>query len=375
MPAESDPTIAPLSWKTGVIWMGANFPALMRLLARNRFRVHPGSVPGCLFDVGCSLVNSGATAIERLTIQSRVDSVRLDDRPVFIIGHWRTGTTLLHELLALDPRHRSPTTFECFVPNNFLLSEKLLKCWTGFLLPHNRPADNVEMGWDRPQEDEFALCNMGVPSPYLRVAFPNEPPRFDDYYELENVTDAERHRWKQAFLAFLKRVTWKRPGRLILKSPPHTFRLPLLNEIFPNAVYVHLVRDPYAVFPSTIRLWKSLYLAQAYQKPTCEVLDEYVFDTFNRMHARLEATRGLIDPSRFFELRYEDLIRDPLGKLRNIYERLSLGDFAPVEPLITAYARAHANYQPNRHTLPPTLHRQIARRWKPYIERYGYSAE
>ena len=375
MHAEPETSFRRLSWTAAAIWMGADFFGLMRLLIRNRFDVHPTCVPGCLFDLVCGLVNTGFSGLQRMTIQRRIDHVELDDRPVFVIGHWRTGTTLLHELLALDPRHRCPTTFECFLPNHFLLTEKLLRSWTGFVLPRNRPSDNMEMGWERPQEDEFAICNMGIPSPYLTIAFPNKTPQFQEYYELEEIEEAQRLRWKRAFVGFLKQLTWKRPGRLVLKSPTHTFRLPLLKQMFPKAGFLHIVRNPYAVFPSTLRLWKSLYAAHGYQKPTYEGLDEQVFETFNRMHTRLEATRGLIDPSRFYELRYEDLVRDPVGQMRAVYQRLSLGDFAAVEPVVQAYATSHAAYQTNRYELTPELRREIARRWKPYIEQYGYEAE
>ena len=364
-----------LSWAAAAIWMGADFFGLTRLLIRNRFDVHPTHVPGCLFDLACGLVNTSLKGLQRLTIQPRVDHVEPDDQPIFVIGHWRTGTTLLQELLALDPRHRCPTTFECFCPNHFLLTEKFLKNWTGFVLPRNRPSDNMEMGWERPQEDEFALCNMGIPSPYLTIAFPNKTPQSQEYYELEEIDEAQRLRWKRAFVGFLRQLSWRKPGRLVLKSPPHTFRLPLLNEMFPKARFLHIVRNPYVVFPSTVRLWKSLYAAHGYQKPTYEGLEEQVFETFSRMHARLEATRGLIDPSRFHELRYEDLVRDSVGQMRAIYQQLSLGDFAAVEPAVQAYATSHAAYQTNRYQVTPELRREIARRWKPYIEQYGYGAE
>ena len=84
----------------------------------------------------------------------------------------------------------------------------------------------------------------------------------------------------------------------MLKSPPHTFRLPMLQQMFPQARYIHLVRDPYDVFPSTVRLWKSLYAAQGYQRPTYAGLEEQVLETFCRMyrswkpHAARSTRRG-----------------------------------------------------------------------------------
>ena len=83
------------------------------------------------------------------------------------------GTTLLHELLIRDPRHAFPTTYECLVPHHFLMTESWLPKLLWWMMPSRRPMDNMPAGWDRPQEDEFALCLLGQPSPYERIAFPN----------------------------------------------------------------------------------------------------------------------------------------------------------------------------------------------------------
>ncbi|MGD0897579.1 MAG: sulfotransferase [Thermoguttaceae bacterium] len=329
----------------------------------------------CGIDLFASLLNTGLGSLQDFFHGERLQRLELPRDPVFIIGHWRTGTTLLHELLALDGRNRCPTTFECFAPAHFLLTEPALRGWTAFLLPGHRPADAMAMGWERPQEDEFALCNMGVPSPYATMAFPNEPPQFPEYFDLERVPAPDRRRWQRMLVKFLKTVLLKRPGRLVLKSPPHTFRLPLLLELFPNARFVHMVRDPYVLYPSTIRLWKSLYAWQGYQEPRCEGLEEQVFRTLLAMHARLEATRGLVEPRRFFELRYEDLVREPIVELRAIYRQFELGDFERIEPAVRAYFARQADYRTNRYELPDGLRREISRRWEPYFSRYGYPIE
>jgi len=373
MPEKPAATFPRPSWHQAGIWTGCSFPGLMRLLLQNRCRVHWSYLFDCLSDVTFSLANSGLGGVQQLLYARRLKRVEIADDPVFILGHWRTGTTLLHELLALDARHRCPTTFECFAPNHFLLSERFLAGWTSFALPRRRPVDNMEMAWDRPQEDEFALCNLGVPSPYATIAFPNHPPQFQEYFELENISAEQRERWQRTFLSFLRQLVYERPGRLVLKSPPHTFRLPLLCKMFPRARFVHIVRNPYVVFMSTVRLWKSLYASHGYQKPNYEGLEEFVFETFLRMHERLDATRPLIDSERFHQCRYEDLVRDPTSEMSTLYEKLALGDFAAVEAPIENYFQRRDDYQTNRYELTPDLHAEITRRWRPYIEKYGYS--
>lgn len=375
MSTESENNFPRPKWNQAALWTGADLVALLRILTRNRWRVRPSYLPVCLIDLMFAAAHTTLKGVQSLVYGSRLRRVQLEQDPLFVVGHWRTGTTLAHELLALDPRHSFPTTYHCFLPNHFVISERFVKGWSGFTLPKNRPPDRMKMGWDLPQEDEFALCNMGVPSPYATIAFPNHPPQHQEYLELESVSPRALRRWKRALLRFLQQVQYKTPGRIVLKSPSHTFRVPVLLEMFPDAQFVHMVRHPVAVFLSTMRLWKSLYSTHGYQRPTFAGLDEYVLSTFARMHQRWEETRGLIPPGQLVELRYEDLVDDLARNMRTIYERLDLGKFDEVQPAIEAYAAEHADYQVSRYEPSPELQQEIYRRWRPYFERYGYEID
>lgn len=354
------------------VWQGCDFFAWLRLLARNRFAVHWS----CWYIAVIATVVTFCHTVLRYVQQGlygrRVARTPIRAAPVFIIGHWRTGTTLLHEMLILDERHTYPNTYECFEPNHFLLTEQLITRWMPFLMPAHRPMDNMAAGFDRPQEDEFALCMMGQPSPYLTIAFPNHGPQYSEYFDLRGLSARALASWKRDFLRFLKHLNYKDPRRLILKSPPHSMRIPVLLELFPDARFVHIVRDPYVVFPSTVNLWKSLYRTHALQQPTFAGLEEYVFTTFNRLYEGLERDCGLVRPGRFYELRYEDLIRDPVGQMRVLYDQLELGGFDVVLPRLQDYAAKAAGYERNRYALTPELRDEILRRWGKVIRQYGY---
>ena len=131
-------------------------------------------------------------------------------------------------------------------PNHFTISKWWVTRLFFWLLPARRPMDNMPMGWDRPQEDEFALCNVGTPSPYLTIAFPNHPPAYEEYLTLKEVDEAARTQWKNSLRHFLQKVTFVHRKRLIIKSPPHTARVRTLLELFPDARFVYLVRAPFA---------------------------------------------------------------------------------------------------------------------------------
>jgi hypothetical protein len=357
------------------IWMGCEFYGWVRLLVRNRFAVHWSLAYIALWDTFCSCINTVLTLLQEVGIGRQVARTPIRQAPIFIIGHWRTGTTLLHELLILDRRHSFPTTYQCLAPHHFLLTELVLPRVLFWVMPERRPMDNMATGWDRPQEDEFALCMLGVPSPYTTIAFPNHPPQDQDYLDLRRVPAPQRRYWKRQLYAFLQRLTYRDPRRLVLKSPPHTCRLRDLLDLFPDARFVHIVRDPYVVFPSTIHLWKALYRAHGLQKPRFDGLEEHVFRTFLHFYDRLEEGRRLVAGNRFHELRYEDLVRDPVGEIDRLYQRLELGGFDELRPRLEEFLAGQKNYETNRYELTPALRDEITRRWGPVIRKYGYSAQ
>jgi omega-hydroxy-beta-dihydromenaquinone-9 sulfotransferase len=356
-------------------WDGMSLRGWLRLLWRNRFAIAPRRIAMAVIICATGSVNTVLWFIQFVLLGRKIERTEIKDDPIFVIGHWRSGTTLLHELLVLDARHSFPDTYACFAPNHFLVSAWWMKPWLKFLLPANRGMDNMAAGWDHPQEDEFALCNMGVPSPYLTSVFPNRPPQYPEYLDMRGVSAADVAGWKRAFLWFLKCVTLQNPKRIVLKSPPHTSRIRTLLEMFPKAKFVHIIRDPYVIFPSTVNLWRRLYRDQGLQVPKYEGLNEHVFETFTRMYETFERDRGLIGSGQFCEIRYEELVASPIAQMQKVYEELELGDFEAARPAIEQYFAGKKDYKTNRYEMTPELHAEITRRWTKFIEQYGYGKE
>jgi hypothetical protein len=298
----------------------------------------------------------------------------LRDDPIFVVGHWRSGTTLLHELLSLDPRHTYPDTYACLAPSHFLLSRYLVPWWLGLLMPKRRPMDNVSVGWKQPQEDEWALCLLGLPSVYRTIAFPRRLPQCPETLALDNLTPAVLHQWKETFTLFLKSVQWVQgKGRLVLKSPTHTSRIGHLFEMFPNARFVHVVRDPTSVFPSTMRLWTRLAADHGLQAPDQDLLKQYVLDTFVQMYEAFEQQRLALPSHCICDVHYEALAADPVGQLQRVYESLDLGSFEKTRPAVQQWAEASAGYRTNRYEVPDDLRACIEDRWGDFCRRYHYA--
>ena len=356
----------------GNLWLGICLGAWLRLLVRNRFAVDLVKWPEALLITLVAAGNSVLAGVQRLVFGRRLRGVPTPTDPVFIIGHWRSGTTMLHELLALDPRHRCPTTFESLSPNHFLLTSRWLRGVTRWLLPKRRPFDNMRVGVDRPQEDEVALALRGLGSSFLTVAFPGRPTQYPRYVDLESLSDAVRATWERGMVAFLKELLLARPGRLVLKSPQHTFRVLVLSRLFPEARFVYLVRNPWEVFPSTVHFWRTMYEQYGLQGFDEATLRERVLTTFAEMHDSVEAARRAVDPERFCEVRYETLAADPVGEVRRLYEALGLGDFEPVRPAVEQFAERSKRYKRNDYELDAADAELVATRWAGYITRHGY---
>lgn len=355
------------------LWSGMNLRAWLALVARNRVAIRPGRWPMAAAVTAMAAGNSLLGGLQTAIYGRRARAVEVPDDPVFIIGHWRTGTTMLHELLALDPAHRCPTTYESLSPNHFLLTEQFVRKFARFLVPRNRPFDNMRMSFDRPQEDEAALALRGVPSPFLSCAFPSRQ-QHAEYVDLDELSPPQLARWQAEFRAFLQFLLLYRPGRLVLKSPQHTNRLPVLSAMFPRARFIYLVRDPYVVFPSTVHFWTIMYERYGLQRYDPARLREQVFAGFAHMHDRVEQTRALVDSDRFFELRYEHLVEDPVAATEAIYHSLDLGDFAAVRPALEQDAQRRRRYRTNEYALDAATRDEITDRWAAYIEKHGYAS-
>lgn len=323
-----------------------------------------------------TLVNSLLCAVQSACWRGRIAGVPLRDDPVFVIGHWRSGTTLLHELLALDPRHGCADTYACLAPSHFLLSRHLVTWWLQWLMPKRRPMDNVQVGFHQPQEDEWALCLLGLPSVYRTVAFPRQLPQCPDTLDLHDLPGSQQQRWDEVLLKFLRSISLKDPSlRLVLKSPPHTARVAHLHNLFPRARFVHVVRDPLTIYPSTLRLWTRLADDHGLQRPIAEDLEEFVLDTFVRMYDAFDAQRQSLPPGHLCEVRYEQLIADPAGELRRVYDMLELDRFELVQPRLAERSSLMAGYQVNRYQLNDQQRERVLQRWSGYCRRYGYAEQ
>ena len=354
-------------------WNGVTIGAWWEALVLGRFRVSLLRVPMVLIITMLAPFNSLCALGQRLFFGRRIRQQKLVSPPIFILGHWRSGTTLLHEYMILDDRFTYADTYTCFAPSHFLFTHRWLSPFVGILMPKKRPMDNMSAGLARPQEDEFAICVLGEPSPYFNILFPNARPIYADYLTLRDVPESKRKHWLDTFEHLVKAITLVNPKTVILKSPPHTGRIRALLERFPDAKFIYIHRNPYVLFPSTFNLWIKLSTTHGVQIPKEKGLAEKVLSDFTRMDEAYMADRNLLKPGRITEISYDQLVADPVGTLEKIYADIGISDFEEYRTQFEEFAKTQKDYKKNSFSIVPEVAEQIAVRWKPYLDRYGYT--
>lgn len=355
-------------------WAGMRFRDYTGMLAKHRFRIHPSKYAMTLLVGGCALTSSGLAVAQHLLMNRKIQATKLDKPPVFVIGHWRSGTTLLHEMLCLDDQFAWPSTFECFVPTHHLFSGPVLHPLTKLLMPKTRPMDSMPAGPAYPQEDEFALIGMGAPTPYYQIAFCNEEPQFVEMLNLQRAANADVASLRKALEWFYKSLTYKKKKQLALKSPTHTGRIGYLSKWFPGAKFVHITRHPYKIFPSTIHLWRSLADVQGYQLPKDDSqLVEYVNKCYTEIYEGYFDQVKQIPEKDIVQVKFEDLVNDPVSEIESVYSGLELDGFDTAKPKLQEFWSKRQSHRTNKTQLTDETREQIDRVWSDYIQQFGYS--
>jgi hypothetical protein len=348
------------------------FTVWIELLLENYRHIHPSKLGRAAAITAASPLFSALSLLQEALFRDEIASVKLRDDPIFVIGHWRSGTTLLHELLCLDTRLAYPDTSACMNPSQFLIDGVGTRTFAKRGSPVKRPMDNMTVSATSPQEDEFALFALGAPSPYMHWMFPADLKAHSEYFDLKGLSPRRLEQWKSIFRSFVTRVAVKKPDRLVLKSPTHSFRVGVLSEMFPRSVFVHIVRNPYVLFPSTRLLLTRMFELYGLTQYESAELEEYVLRTGQRMHVSLSSAIPDLGPNRFHRVRYEDLVTHPVDEMTLLYDRLKLGPIEPVLPALENYLQAHTGYETNKFELTCDEERRISERWHDMIQQYGY---
>lgn len=354
--------------------LGAAAPEWWRLLGENQFAVESKYWKRALIITARSTATSLQARAENRRYGDALAAVNIE-APVFIIGHWRSGTTLLHNLLTQDEKVAYPNLYEVSNPHIFLHTEDRVAERVARKPASSRPMDNVKITMFSPGEEEFALSAMTLLSPIVAWSFPRREEYYDRYLTFADVPPAEIERWMAALKTFMKKLTLRYGKRLVMKSPTHTARLGLLLEMFPDARFVHISRNPYRVYKSTRRLYETAVPPCYLQDPDPEKQNDGIIRRYRMMYEAYFEQRTRIPAGQLCEIRLEDLEQDMVGQVARIYDQLQLDGFSQMEPALCRYVDSLSSYKKNQYdTLPHAVRSRVEQAWQPSFEAWGYSS-
>ncbi len=277
--------------------------------------------------------------IERITWQGRIRNHKLKTPPIFIIGFWRSGTTLLHNLMCQDPEASYTTTFQAVFPNLMLTQSWWLKSLLNYFIPEARPFDNVRMDVDFPQEEEFGMMNV---QPYTIYKFFIYPADFDRIIEEElftgNLPPEKIAQWKEQYAAMIAKAEFNTGGsRYIGKNPCNLARIGLLKSMYPDAKFIFIHRNPYQVTESLYKFILSIFEGVQLQDTPATYTRETVVRLYEKIMLNYFRDREALPASELIEIRMDEFVKDKQGHLRKIYETFGLGDFERVLPHIEKF--------------------------------------
>ncbi len=353
--------------------MGTDLITWLHVLKQNKYAIEPPFIPKALFITATAMFNAPFQLTEKILYDTRINKQQVKN-PVFILGHPRSGTTYLQYLLGQDPAFAYCSTFEGLVPHIFLSGGKLLQWAMQQVMPATRPQDNVRVSATLPVEEEFAMANISRTSWVHGLYFPKSLERvFNEAVVFADTKEVEH--WKKRFLYFLKKLTYKYPGKqLLLKSPANTGRLRELHELFPDAKFVHIHRHPYEVYQSTERLYEKILPVVSFQRADPQMVKEHIFYFYEMMYRKYLRDKETIPANQLIEFSYTDFVANPIAMMEKTYEQLSLGGFNNAKKFLEKEVAETRDYQKNvYHSIDVATRERIASQWKFAFDAFGYS--
>ncbi len=354
-----------------------SFRNWLRLLWNNK-DIDRKFIPRALFVCFSTFLTSPLRLYESVRYGRIVKNTAIHRSPIFIVGHWRTGTTHLHNLLCQDKNLGYVSTFQAFAPGLCLVGEKVIKRLFDKIakkLHPTREIDNIPLSMDNPEEEDLAIASMS-PYSYLHMyTFPRQARYFFERYTFgfNNLPESTLAEWKEIYLTIMRKATLQAGGkRLVIKNCADSGRIKTLLDLFPDAKFIHIYRNPYHVFRSTLFLYRVVLERSQLQEISPDEIEAWVSWFYTQLMQRFLADKALIPAGNLVEVKYEDLEAAPLDQLRRVYETLSLPGFAEAEPAFRAYLASIADYKKNPQEIDDNIIAKVNQHWQFALDEWGY---
>lgn len=310
--------------------------------------------------------------IEYYLFRKKIKKVKVV-APIFILGHWRSGTTHLHYLMTSDPQFGYLTNFQAFLFNISLLGGKWLSSFTNRFFPKNRIMDNMLFGTNYPAEEELPLSNVSLCSAYHSMWFPKEDSFFEKYALFSNISLAEKLQWQKDYSMLLQKIAFSNKGKaLVLKNPLNTSRIQALLKLYPNAKFIFIHRNPIDVFYSTLHWYEKVVKSQFLQSFSDSELKEKTIRYYKQLMQAYLDQRKLIPDNQLVEISFQALEQEPLQSIKIIYKKLNLAGFENAQSYIENYIDQTKSYKKNKFEIKKEDLITVKEEWKFAFDEFKY---
>ena len=354
---------------------GSTLTNLLRLLGQNGFHISMIGMPRILYSIILSSVQSPLNLIERRYVKKHITPLTIKKDPIFIIGHWRSGTTYLHNLLTQDPQYSFPTTLQTVIPAIFIKYGEFFRPIVESSLPATRPEDNVPLGADLPQEEEYALGNLSPFSFYNGWCFPKKMKKYCDYVDFKDASKQTIDEFKDIYMLYLKKVSfYHKHKQLVLKNPSNTGRVDVLLDLFPNAKFIYIYRNPYHVYLSMKRnIEKEMTLYAVQNPPPWGIFETSMADLYLRMFHKYQHQKTRIPEDNLIEVKYEEFVDTPIKEMEKVYSNLQISDFKGKKQLFQQFVDAQTNIKSRKYSIDKQMQSRIYSLLHEAIDFWEYS--
>ncbi|MBS1962942.1 MAG: sulfotransferase [Bdellovibrionales bacterium] len=316
---------------------------------------------------------------ERIFLGRKIRNAKLSRDPVFILGYYRSGTTHLQEVMLQDPQFGYLNFYQCYFCAAFNLTEKWFKNLFQWILDlpfiaFRHPAHNIPFKFYLPGEEDVSMVASGFrfASNWGQLY----PRKFREIFGktvfFDNCPPEEKDLFRREMMDLFRRVSLANDGKpLLLKSPPQTARIQFLLEMFPNAKFLFIRRNPHLVFKSNRKLWKTFKIHQLQDFSDAEA-DEEIFWSYEKCHEYYEEQKKLLRSDQLFELSYEEFMKDPMGHLGRIYSTLEIPGYAVAEPRFRDYLAKKHGQNIDRYKYTEEELKMVETRWAKWFKLWGY---
>ena len=352
---------------------GIEFSRLVRLMRRNAVSFYPKYFLRFMFLAQSAIWSDLFSWIETKRFGEKIAATPIPQDPIFIIGHWRTGSTLLHQLLNLDPNLAAPTLFQVAEPGCFICGYRYYLPIFAAMVPNHRPMDNVKIGMNEPQEDEYAIYRITDHSPIERLVFPKDKKYFllDSCSFLPN-DENEKNEWVEILCAYFKKLTFFHKKRIVSKNPFNSWRIIELAAMFPEAKFIHIVRHPYDVIPSTINMWKIVLQQNSLNDKGSYPGIEEVTEGLAKILTTIKRDSTVLQYENFYEMRFEDLEADPIALIKEIYSRFHMPFTNELSNKIQSFMHDLKDYKKNEFQLDIKEKELIRKQLSQHMKIFNY---